>query len=580
MKKTKIICTVGPSTDKEGIIEEMIIAGMDIARFNFSHGTYEEHAKRIDMVRTVAKKLGKNIALLADTKGPEMRLGFFGSKVELLTGKTFTLTTKEVVGNEGISSISYAGLPKLLKKGDILLLSDGLISLMVEEVSSCEIKTVILNGGEISSRKRIAVPGIALDLPFLSEQDVLDILFAAKHDMDFIAASFVQRAADVLAIRKVLEEAGYDLSIISKIENAEGVKNIDEIIKVSDSIMVARGDLGVEIPMQQVPLVQKDIISICNITGTPVITATQMLESMMNNPRPTRAEASDIANAILDGSDVIMLSGETASGAYPVEAVMTMATVAKSTEQALNYEEILAKKGNQRYGLTTTDAISHATAQVAYGLNVKAILASTESGYTARMIAKYRPKASVFAVTPHVKSARRMQLYWGIEPLIGIDSKTTDDMMKSTVDTVCKAGKIQSGDLVVITAGVPIGIQGTTNMINVMVVDNILLRGVGIGSKTIKGKVRVVKNIDDAKKLKIDEIAVIKMASEDITGYIIKSLAIISEEDGLTSNAAIIGVSYSMPAIVSVKDATSILHSGMDVIVEPSRGIIYYGSHI
>lgn len=577
MKKTKIICTVGPSTDTPGVIEEMIRAGMDIARFNFSHGKHEEHLQRIELVRQAAKKYDKNVALLADTKGPEMRLGMFKEKVELVKGSNFTLTTKEIEGNNKISSISYAGLPKLLKKGDKLLLSDGLISLQVEDVQAEEIQTTVLNGGEISSRKRIAAPGVALDLPFLSEQDVLDVLFAAKHDMDFIAASFVQRAGDILAIRKVLEEAGYDLAIVAKIENAEGVSNIDDIIKVSDGIMVARGDLGVEIPAEHVPLVQKDIISICNSTGTPVITATQMLESMMNNPRPTRAEASDIANAILDGSDAIMLSGETASGNYPIEAVETMATVAKSTEQALDYEGLLLKNSKQRYVATTTDAISHATVQIAYELNVKAILAATETGHTARMISKHRPKARVIAVTPHAKSARRMQLYWGIEPLIGTDSDSTDDMVKATVNTVCQHGKVKTGDLIVITAGFPVGVRGTTNMINVMVVDNILLRGTGIGNQTIKARVQVVKTLAEAKELKHSDIAVVHELNEEITEHVLRALAIISEEEGLTSNAAIVGVSYGIPTVVGVKDATKILQSGMDIVVETSRGLIYYG---
>lgn len=577
MKKTKIICTVGPSTDKPGIIEDMIKAGMDIARFNFSHGKHEEHLKRIEMVRQAAKKFNKNVALLADTKGPEMRLGLFKEKVELVKGSNFTLTTKEVEGNANIASISYAGLPKLLKKGDVLLLSDGLISLQVKSVEVDEIETIVLNGGEISSRKRIAAPGIALDLPFLSEQDVWDVLFAAKNDMDFIAASFVQRAADILAIRKVLEEAGYDLAIVAKIENAEGVSNIDEIIQVSDGIMVARGDLGVEIPAEHVPLVQKDIISICNSTGTPVITATQMLESMMNNPRPTRAEASDIANAILDGSDAIMLSGETASGAYPIESVQTMATVAKSTEQALNYEDLLWKKENYRSVGTTTDAISHATVQIAHELNVKAILAATETGHTARMIAKHRPKAKVIAVTPHVKSARRMQLYWGIEPFVGEDSQSTDDMVKATINTVCQQGMVKTGDLVVITAGFPVGVKGTTNMINVMVVDNVLLRGTGIGNKTIKGKACVIRTLEDAKALKHSDIAVVRGLNEEIIEYVLKALAIVAEEDGLTSNAAIVGVSYGIPTIVGVKNATNVLTSNIDIVVETSRGLIYYG---
>lgn len=584
MKKTKIICTVGPSTDKAGVLESIIMRGMDIARFNFSHGSHEDHKKRIEMVREAAAKTKKTLALLADTKGPEMRLGIFANgKEELVEGERFVLTTKNIEGTAKTSSISYGGLPKLLKNGDVLLLSDGLISLRVEDVNDTEITTTVLNGGEISSRKRLAAPGVALDLPFLSEQDVNDINFAIEQEMDFVAASFVQRAADVLAIRKILEDNNYNMGIIAKIENAEGVKNIEEIIKVSDGIMVARGDLGVEIPAEQVPLVQKAIISLCNENASPVITATQMLESMMNNPRPTRAEASDVANAILDGSDAIMLSGETASGNYPVEAVATMATLAQSTEQALHLDALLLDKLNKHKSAqnpTITDAIGHATVHVANELNVAAIIASSETGYTARMIARYRPQARVIAVTPHERSARRMQLYWGVCPLIGNATRNTDDMVKASVSCALEAGYVKTGDMVAITAGFPVGVAGSTNLINVIIVGNVILRGVGIGKKVIKGNVCVVKTPQDLNKFKEGDILILHTLDAQITPYALKASALVSEEAGLTSSTAILSVSFGIPSVVGVEDATNKLSDGMKVTVEAARGLIYYGNNL
>ncbi len=579
MKKTKIICTVGPSTDKDGILQELMRSGMDAARFNFSHGSHSEHKKRINLVRNAAQEVDKIIPLIADTKGPEMRLGIFSKgKEELVAGNKFTLTSRNVEGNGEIVSVSYEGLPKLLKKDDMLLLSDGLISLKVDSVESSEIYTTILNSGEISSRKRIAAPGIALDLPFLSDYDVQDVLFAAKEGMDYVACSFVQRAADVLSIRKVLEEANYSMGIISKIENAEGVKNIEEIVKVSDGIMVARGDLGVEIPTEQVPIVQKDIISLCNAHAMPVITATQMLESMMTNPRPTRAEASDIANAILDGSDVIMLSGETASGDYPVEAVKIMSKIAQSTEDAICYDDLVSNLSKKLFEPTITDAISHATVQVANELKVAAVVASSETGYTARMIASFRPRAKIIAVTPHEKSARRMQLYWGVNPLVGISARNTDDMVRKIVEKALENNYIKTGDMVVISAGVPVGIAGSTNLLNVLIVGDIILRGFGIGDKVLKGNICIVNNKEDLKNFKKGDILVAISLNEDITPSALLASAIITEEGGFTSHGAIVAVSFGIPCIVGVNSATTTLKNGMTVTVETSRGLIYYGA--
>ena len=578
MKRTKIVCTVGPSTDKPGTLEAMIKAGMNVARFNFSHGNHEGHAARIKQVREAAAAVQAPVAIMLDTKGPEIRMGKFVNKsVTLQEGASFTLTARDIPGTVEIVSVNYKGLPDEVTAGQTILLADGLVSLRIVEVNGPDIVTVVENTGEISDFKRVAVPDVQLGLPFLSEQDVQDILFGVEQGVDFIAASFVQKAADVLAIRRVLESRGADGHIIAKIENAAGVKNIDEILKVADGVMVARGDLGVEIPTEDVPIIQKMLIRRCNQVGKPVITATQMLESMMVNPRPTRAEATDVANAIMDGTDAIMLSGETASGKYPLEAVTVMATLARRTEAALNYASVLATHNEACDHITTTDAISHATVQVAYELNAAAIITSTESGYTARMVSKYRPQAVIVAVTPKEKMLRRMLLLWGVQPVFVPQSSNTDEMMSNAITGAMASGWIKSGDLVVITAGIPVGITGTTNMIKVHTVGQILLRGTGIGQRKATGEVCVVSSPQDLIKVKPGQILVVHSLVDEMAADACKALAIIAEEGGLTSQAAIVGVSFGIPVIVGVEGAVTMLEDGMIVTVDTERGLIYKG---
>ena len=579
MKKTKIICTMGPATDDVSLLTQMMQAGMDLARFNFSHGNHEDHGKRLSLVRQAAARAGKVIATIADTKGPEMRLGMFkDNKVQLSEGDEFTLTTADYLGDEHKAHVNYGGLPEELAVGSSILLADGLLSLKVTAIEGCEIHTVVVNGGELSSRKRVACPGIELKLPFLSEQDKSDILFAAKNDMDYVAASFVQKADDVIAIRKVLEENGYHMGIISKIENEAGVKNIDEIINVSDGIMVARGDLGVEIPTEDVPIVQKEIISRCNKAGKPVITATQMLESMMNSYRATRAEASDVANSIFDGSDVIMLSGETASGKYPLEAVQTMAKIAQRTEQSLDYIELFRKKGLAER-IHSTDAISHATVQIATEIRANAILTITESGFTARMIAKYKPWSQVVAMSRVEKSVRMMQLYWGVEPILGPSSPNTDEMIELSLQSALHNGAISDGSTVVITAGVPIGTPGSTNLIKVVTVGNKLLSGTGIGRKSVTGKLCICSTAADfANKLQKGDVLVVDVLNDEfVPAASAKAAAIIAEEGGLTSSTAIVGITCGLPVIVGAARAASTLLDGALVTVDPVSGDIYEG---
>ena len=470
LKKTKIICTQGPSTEKPGVVDALIENGMNLARFNFSHGDHEEHLGRINMVREAAKKAGKVVSLVLDTKGPEMRLGDFkDGKVMLEKGNKFTLTFSDEPGDETHVSINHKNLYTEVKPGDTLLLSDGLVALTVDEIKGKDIVTTIQNSGKMSTRKRVAAPGVSLGLPPISEQDAKDIIFGCKQDMDFVAASFIQRPEDVLAIRKLIEDNGGRMEIIPKIENLEGVKNIDEIIEAADGIMVARGDLGVEIPAEDVPLIQKNIITKCNKAGKPVIVATQMLESMTANPRPTRAEASDVANAILDGTDAIMLSGETANGDYPVEAVQTMNKIAQRIESSLHYKKIFVNQGFAHLQ-NTTDAIAHATVQLAYELDASAIITPTETGYTTRVVSKYRPKAVIVAYAANERTARHLNLRWGVYAVKGQFWDNVNDMTNAATMAAQRYNSVKSGDVTIITSGITTG-KGNTNSIRVYTMD-------------------------------------------------------------------------------------------------------------
>ena len=469
MLRTKIICTLGPSSEDKHTIRQLIKAGMNIARINLSHGTHDEHRKRINALKEVCGELKVNVALLLDTKGPEIRLGtFYGGKITLKKGQEFILTSKPLIGDEKIAFINFDNIAKTVEPGEKILLSDGLIELCVKKIEGENVICTVLNSGEIGDRQGVNIPNKSLPLPALTQRDIEDLQFAVKVGADFVAASFVRKADDVREIRRVLDKnGGSDIHIIAKIENQEGINNIDEIIDVADGIMIARGDLGVEIPVQEVPLVQKQIISKCNIAGKPVITATQMLDSMIRNPRPTRAEATDVANAIFDGTDAIMLSGETAAGKYPVEAATMMAKIAEKADIAA----LEAGKQRQITVKSITDAISHATCSIASELGAKAIITSTKSGYTARAVAKFRPKAPIIAVTYNEKVIKTLQLIRGVMPLKVNKTSTTDEMFHEALKGAVTSGMVKSGDLVVITAGVPVNVTGTTNLIRVHVVE-------------------------------------------------------------------------------------------------------------
>ncbi len=579
MRKTKIVCTIGPSSESLENTKKLITAGMNVARLNFSHGDYEEHGNRIKAIRQASRELNKTVAILLDTKGPEIRLGKLKEEpIELVQGEYITLTTEEILGDINRVPVTYKDLPSDLSVGSTILIDDGLIGLTVLDIQGTEIKCQIVNSGQIKSKKGVNVPGVAISMPGLTEKDISDIKFGIEVGVDFIAASFVRRASDVLEIRELLERHdARHIHIISKIENQQGVDNLDEILEVSDGLMVARGDLGVEIPAEEVPLVQKMMIEKCNRAGKPVITATQMLDSMQRNPRPTRAEASDVANAIFDGTDAIMLSGETAAGKYPVESVQTMSRIAESAESALHYREMFTKQANAQQ-TSVTEAISQAVANSALDLEARAIVTSTESGYTARMVSKYKPKSPIIAVTPVEQVLRRLQLVWGVIPVKGVSASTTDEMFEIAVQGALDSGIVRLGDTIVITAGVPVGRSGTTNLIKIHNVGELIAQGQGIGSQSTTGKVVIANSPEEANgKMTSGAILVVPSTDKEYMPAIEKAAAVITECGGITCHAAVVGLNLGIPVIVGVDNATKLLQDGMEVTLYAEHGVIYSG---
>ncbi|MFF2878794.1 pyruvate kinase [Gottfriedia sp. NPDC057991] len=579
MRKTKIVCTIGPASESVEKLVELINAGMNVARLNFSHGSHEEHAARIISIREASKKTGRTVAILLDTKGPEIRtLDFEGGQAELKTGNEVIITTEPVVGTAEKFAVSYEGLIDDVHVGSKILIDDGLIGLEVIGIEGNDIRTKVLNSGLVKNKKGVNVPNVRVNLPGITEKDISDIEFGIEQNVDFIAASFVRKASDVLEIRELLGKHGAEyIQIIPKIENQEGIDNIDEILEVSDGLMVARGDMGVEIPPEEVPIVQKLLIKKCNNLGKPVITATQMLDSMQRNPRPTRAEASDVANAILDGTDAIMLSGETAAGSYPVESVSMMNSIALRIEKSLQYEELFKKRQRENKG-TITDAIGQSVAATALNLKVAAIIAPTESGHTAKMISKYRPKAPILAITSDIRICRRLTLVWGVQTQYRERANSTDEMLQHAMEAAQDAKFVSNGDTVIITAGLPVGETGMTNMMKIHVVGDVIAQGQGIGRKTAAGKVVIAKTGEEAvSKVTPGSILVTNSTDRDMMPAIERAAAIITEEGGLTSHAAVVGVSLGIPVIVGVENATNILVNGQAVTVDASRGIVSTG---
>lgn len=585
MRKTKIVCTIGPASESEEMLEKLILAGMNVARLNFSHGSHEEHGARIQRIREVSKRLNKIVGILLDTKGPEIRTHKMeNDAIELATGQKIAISTTEVLGNNEVFSITYDKLIEDVTPGSIILLDDGLIELRVESIDmeAGKIHTTIINAGTLKNNKGVNVPGVSVQLPGITEKDAQDILFGVEQDVDFIAASFVRRDSDVLEIRELLEKnGGSHIQIVPKIENQEGVDNIDKILEVSDGLMVARGDLGVEIPAEEVPLVQKKLISKCNQLGKAVITATQMLDSMQRNPRPTRAEASDVANAILDGTDAIMLSGETAAGMYPVESVETMHKIAVRTEKAVDYRSVVGKLSKKR-DVNMTDAIGQAVAHTSLNLNVKAVLAPTESGHTAKMISKFRPGVPIIGVTSSPRPARQLTLVWGVYPIIGAKAHTTDEILETSIDESLEHGYVSHGDLVIITAGVPVGKAGTTNLMKVHVIGDMVAKGQGIGKTTAIGNAYVVKpgEIADPERAQ-GKILVTVGTDKEMVPAIENCAGLVAEEGGLTSHAAVVGLTLGKPVIVGVENATSLIEDEQEITIDAESGAIYHGqAHI
>ena len=583
MKKTKIVSTLGPASNTVEIISELIEAGANVFRFNFSHGDHSEQLARMNLVRDAVKITGKSVGILLDTKGAEIRTTVQGTengKIAFAINDIVRISMdEELLGSKEKIAVTYPGLYDDAHVGGHILFDDGLIDMQIIEKDNAnrELVTKVLNAGVLGSRKGVNAPGISISLPGITEKDAADIRFGLENDIDFIAASFVRKAQDVLEIREILEEMDMNhVQIISKIESQEGIDNIEEIIKVSDGIMVARGDLGVEIPAEIVPMVQKDIIKKCNAAGKAVITATQMLESMQQNPRPTRAEASDVANAIFDGTDATMLSGESANGAYPVESVATMARIDREAEKSML--KLGTYQINQFNKSDVTESIGLAVARAAKDLGVKCIVAATESGYTAKMISKYRPDANILAVTFDERTKRSLSLNWGVHPTVAEKPSTTDEMFDLASKKAVELGFASEGDLILITAGVPVGERGTTNVMKIQLIGSRLLEAQGVGGRAVVGNAVVATTAEEAiEKAHEGMILVVPTTDKDYMPAIEKAAALIVEDGGLTSHAAVVGIAKDLPVIVGAKDATTIIKHGEVVTADSRRGIVYRG---
>jgi len=577
MRKTKIICTLGPATDDEKILRELVLNGMNVARLNFSHGTHQEHLIRANMVKKVREELKLPVALMLDTKGPEIRIKKFAKgKVVLKEDSIFTLTTNDVEGDENIVAVTYSGLPEDVNIKDKILIDDGLIEMVVKEKNETDIKCKVINGGEVSDNKGVNIPGVEINLPYVSEKDKQDLLFAVNNDFDFIAASFVRNSADVKELQKILfENDATEIKIISKIENRSGVDEIEDIIRNSDGIMVARGDMGVEIPFKELPALQKSLIKKSYLAGKPVITATQMLDSMIRNPRPTRAEITDVANAIYDGTSALMLSGEISIGKYPVETLKTMSEITVETENDIDY----IKRFNDAHivlSTNVTNAISHATCQTAHSLRASAIISVTKSGHTARMVSKFRPACPIISTTTSNRVYRQLALSWGVYPILTATKNTTDDIFEQSIDKAQESGIVINGDLVVITGGMPVGVSGTTNTLKVHIIGDVLVKGKGLNNFKASHNVCVAKTEEAAiEQFNSGDILVISKTFKSILPMIKNASALVTEENEKDSKAVTVALAMEIPVITEASNATEILKSGTVVTADASDGLIH-----
>ncbi|BAI61596.1 pyruvate kinase [Methanocella paludicola SANAE] len=576
MRKTKIVCTIGPACDTQEKLEALIKAGMNVARLNMSHATHEYHANLIRNIRYVSEALDRPIGILMDLQGPKIRIGTLKEKVILTPGQRYVITTREVPGDDKEVHVPFKDLPQSVAPGQTLLIDDGLIELTVEEVKGSDIITKVVRGGELKNNKGINLPRSTIKARSITDKDIKDLMFGLDQHVTMVAMSFVRTPQDVLDLRKIIEDNQADIPIIAKIEKHEAVKNIDGIIDVVNGIMVARGDLGIEIPMAEVPIVQKMIISKCNAKAIPVITATQMLDSMIRNPIPTRAEATDVANAVFDGTDALMLSGETAFGEYPIKSVETMARIAEYTEASSYYKHAIAAK-TPHPSLSITDSVAFATTEAARNLNAQAIITATQTGYSARKVSKYKPQIPAYAVTNNKSVIDELTVSWGIFPVHIGPTPDLDALIEESVNLCLSKGYIKNGDLVVITAGILTGIPGGTNIMKIHAVAKEMAKGMGIGKGVVKGIIRIIASPEDFGKIQKGDIIAIKEADIDRIGDIKKASAILSEESGLTSFSAIIGREMNMPVVVGIKDATSKFNDGMKVTIDTVSGLVYEG---
>ncbi|MEY2831783.1 MAG: hypothetical protein RLZZ574_1041 [Cyanobacteriota bacterium] len=574
-RRTKIVATVGPATLKPDVLRQLIIAGATTLRINFSHGTQQDHQKAIRLIRQTAFELDQPVGILQDLQGPKIRLGkFVAGKIDLKKGDRYILTSRPVECNQEIGCISYQKLAEEVPENATILLDDGKVEMQVESIDKAnqDLHCRVVVGGVLSSNKGVNFPGVCLSVKALTQKDREDLMFGLDQGVDWIALSFVRNPQDILEIKDLIASAGKSIPIIAKIEKHEAIEQMDAILSLCDGVMVARGDLGVELPAEDVPILQKRLIATANRLGIPIITATQMLDSMVNNPRPTRAEVSDVANAILDGTDAVMLSNETAVGNYPVEAVETMATIACRIEQEQGTNKL------KRTKRSITHAISAAVGEIASQLDAAAIMTLTKTGATARNVSKFRPKTPIIAITPHVYVSRRLQLVWGVKPLLVLDLSSATQTFQAAINVAQEKNWLAAGDLVVMTAGTLQGVAGSTDLIKVELVKAILGEGSGIGQGAISGRARVAKSAAEIHDFNPGEILVTSSTNAQFVDIIRQASGIITEEDNITSHAAVIGLRLGIPVVVGFKNATEVIREGAILTVDAKRGVVYSGT--
>ncbi|HEY9665107.1 MAG TPA: pyruvate kinase, partial [Allocoleopsis sp.] len=576
LRRTKIVATIGPATSSADVLRELIEAGATTLRLNFSHGTHDDHQRSIRLIRQVSFELNQPVGILQDLQGPKIRLGKFeNGSITLKKGDPFILTSRPVVGTEEISSVTYEPLAEEVPEGATILLDDGRVEMVVERIDldKKELHCRVVVGGVLSNSKGVNFPGVYLSIRAMTDKDRADLMFGLDQGVDWVALSFVRNPQDVLEIKELISSAGKNVPVIAKIEKHEAIEQMEAVLSLCDGVMVARGDLGVELPAEDVPVLQKRLIATANRLGIPVITATQMLDSMVNNPRPTRAEISDVANAILDGTDAVMLSNETAVGKYPVQAVETMARIACRIEQELS----LNRNGIEMSSRSIPNAISQAVGQIAEQLQAAAIMTLTKTGATARNVSKFRPRKPILAVTPHVDVARQLQLVWGVKPLLVLDLPSTGQTFQAAINVAQEKSLLHQGDLVVMTAGTLQGVSGSTDLIKVDVVTAVLGKGIGIGQGAVSGRARVAHTSTELNNFNAGEILVVPKTNVSYVDVIRKASGIVTEDESLTSHAAVIGLRLGVPVIVGVKNATEVIRDGAILTLDVQRGLVYSG---